>query len=218
VNRSSAPTPSVPLHSRGVTTARASRFLAVGLTGAALLFAGCGGDDDKSSDTAAASTSTAADTTSSTATTPADPAATAIRNPHRRPVQGAHPGERPDQLIIKDVVVGDGEEIAAGDTAIVDYYGTLYNNGRRFDSSWDRGREPLEIRIDNGGVIAGWWQGVPGMRIGGRRTLVIPPELGYGAQANGGIPANSTLFFTIDLLGIRRAQPTGPAPEAPPAG
>jgi len=198
------------------TPARATRFLAVGLTGAALLFAGCGGDDDdKSSDTAAAATSTAASTT---ATTPADPAATPIRNPFRRPVQPAHPGERVDQLIVRDVKVGDGEEIAAGDTAIVDYYGTIYQTGRRFDSSWDRGREPLEIRIDNGGVIAGWWQGIPGMRIGGRRTLVIPPALGYGRQANGGIPANSTLFFTVDLLGIRRAQPTGPTSEAPAAG
>lgn len=198
-----------------MTTARATRFLAVGLTGAALLFAGCGGDDDKSSDTAAAATSTAASTT---ATTPADPAATPIRNPFRRPVQPAHPGARVDTLIVKDVKVGDGEEIAAGDTAIVDYYGTIYQTGRRFDSSWDRGREPLEIRIDNGGVIAGWWQGIPGMRIGGRRTLVIPPALGYGEQANGGIPANSTLFFTVDLLGIRRATPTGPTPETQPAG
>nr|WP_246345763.1 FKBP-type peptidyl-prolyl cis-trans isomerase [Conexibacter arvalis] len=120
-------------------------------------------------------------------------------------------------MIVKDVKVGDGEEIAAGDTAIVDYYGTIYQTGRRFDSSWDQGR-PLEIRIDAGGVIAGWWQGIPGMRIGGRRTLVIPPALGYGEQDNGSIPANSTLFFTVDLLGIRRETPTGPAPEGQPVG
>jgi len=199
-----------PLHSRGVTTARATRLLAVGLTGAALVFAGCGSDDDASSDTAAAA-ATAADTAPSTAATPADPAATPIRNPFRRPVQPAHPGARVDQLQVRDVKVGDGEEIAAGDTAIVDYYGTIYQTGRRFDSSWDRGREPLEIRIDNGGVIAGWWQGIPGMRVGGRRTLVIPPALGYGDQAQSGIPANSTLFFTVDLLGIRRAAPAGAA-------
>ena len=205
-----------PLHSRGVTTARATRFLAVGLTGAALLLAGCGGDDDKSSDTAAAATS--ADTTPA-ATTPADPAATPIRNPFRRQQQPAHAGAKVDQLEVRDVKVGDGEEIAAGDTAIVDYYGTIYQTGRRFDSSWDRGREPLEIRIDNGGVIAGWWQGIPGMRVGGRRTLVIPPALGYGDQPQGGIPANSTLFFTVDLLGIRRATPTGTgADEQQPAG
>lgn len=116
------------------------------------------------------------------------------------------------------MTVGDGEEIQAGDTAIVDYYGTLYDNGRKFDASWDR-REPLEIAIDNGGVIAGWWQGIPGMRIGGRRMLIIPPALGYGAQEQGGIPRNSTLVFTVDLLGIRRAQAPGatadPAAQAP---
>jgi FKBP-type peptidyl-prolyl cis-trans isomerase len=198
-----------------VITARASRFLAVGLAGAAILLAGCGGDDNSA-------TSAAADTAVGTTarTTPADPAATAIRNPFREPKATAHPGARVDQLVIRDVTVGDGEEIQAGDTAIVDYYGALYSNGRKFDASWDR-REPLEIRIDQGGVIAGWWQGIPGMRVGGRRTLVIPPALGYGRQAQAAIPANSTLFFTVDLLGIRRATAPGTAadPSAqPPAG
>lgn len=204
-----------PLHSHAVTTARATRFLAVGLTGAALLFAGCG-DDDKSSDSASAGTTTAATGTATTSTTPADPAATPIRNPFKRPVVSPHPGARVDQLQIRDLTVGNGEEIAAGDTAIVDYYGALYSNGRRFDGSWDRGREPLEIRIDNGGVIAGWWQGIPGMRIGGRRVLVIPPDLGYGRQAQNGIPANSTLYFVVDLLGIRRATAAGTAAPGQP--
>lgn len=201
-----------------MTTARATRFLAVGLTGAALIFAGCGGDDDKPSDTAAASTSTAADTTSRTATTPA---VTAIRNPFtnpaRTPVHGAHRGARVDQLIIKDVKVGDGDELVAGDTATVDYYGTIYTTGRRFDSSWDR-RESADFPIDRGGIIHGFYQGLQGMRVGGRRTIVIPAELGYGAQANGPIPANSTLAFTVDLLGVRPAAPTGPTPEGQPAG
>jgi peptidylprolyl isomerase len=204
-----------------VTTARATRFLAVGLTGAALLFAGCGGDDDKSSETAAASTSTAADTTSSTAKTPEAAASTAIRNPFtnpaRTPVHGAHRGARVDQLIVKDVKVGDGEELFAGDTATVDYYGTIYTTGRRFDSSWDR-RESADFPIDRGGIIHGFFQGLQGMRVGGRRTIVIPSELGYGAQANGPIPANSTLAFTVDLLGVRKATPAGPAPEGQPAG
>lgn len=200
-----------------MTTPRATRILAVGLTGAALLFAGCGDDDNSGSDTSAAATSAA----TTPATTAAEPATTTIRNPFSRPVQRAHPGARVDQLIIKDVKVGDGEEIAAGDTAIVDYLGTIYQSGRRFDGSWDSGREPLEIRIDNGGVIGGWWQGVPGMRVGGRRTLVIPPALGYGEQAQAAIPANSTLFFTIDLLGIRKAQAAGavdPAAAGQPVG
>lgn len=198
-----------------MTPARATRILAVGLTGAALLFAGCGDDDSSSG-------STAADTSASTtaATTPAAEAFRAISNPYGRPVQRAHPGARVDQLIVKDVRVGDGETLEPGDTAIADYYGTIYQSGRFFDGSWERGREPLEIRIDNGGVIAGWWQGLPGMRVGGRRTLVIPAALAYGDQAQQGIPANSTLFFTVDLLGVRKATAAGPDPAAAgqPAG
>jgi peptidylprolyl isomerase len=204
---------------------RATRFLAVGLTGAALVLAGCGGSDDNSKTTAdssaSASSTTANDTstTATTATTPADPAATPIRDPYPVPTARAHPGARVDQLKSIDVRKGTGETIEAGDTAIVNYYGALYSNGRKFDSSFDRGRRPLEIRIDNGGVIAGWWQGVPGMRIGGRRILVIPPTLGYGPQAQAGIPANSTLYFVIDLLGIRRATPAGAQPaQQPTAG
>ncbi|ADB52223.1 FKBP-type peptidyl-prolyl cis-trans isomerase [Conexibacter woesei] len=196
-----------------MTTARATRILAVGLTGAALLFAGCG-DDDSSSDSTSASTSAA----TSAATTPAEPVVRAIRNPYRRPVQGPHPGARVDQLIIKDVRVGDGETLEPGDTAIADYYGSIYQSGRFFDGSWGRGREPLEIRIDNGGVIAGWWQGIPGMRVGGRRTLIIPPALGYGEQAQATIPANSTLFFTVDLLGVRKATAAGTAADPAAAG
>lgn len=193
-----------------MNTARATRFLAVGLTGTALLFAACGDDDSSNTTTAAAETTAG----TSARTTPADPAATPIRNPFRQPTATAHPGARVDQLIIRDNKVGTGEEIQAGDTAIVDYYGALYSNGRKFDASWDR-REPLEIRIDSGGVIGGWWQGIPGMRVGGRRTLIIPPALGYGEQAQAAIPANSTLFFVVDLLGIRRA--TAPGTAADPA-
>lgn len=66
-------------------------------------------------------------------------------------------------------------------------------------------------------MIAGWWQGIPGMRIGGRRVLIIPPALGYGDQEQAAIPRNSTLFFVVDLLGIRRAQPTGAAQQQAPA-
>lgn len=198
-----------------MNTARATRFLAVGLTGTALLFAACGDDDSSSKTSAAASTSAS----TATRTTPADPVATAIRNPFRQPTATAHPGARVDQLIIRDDTIGTGEEIQAGDTAIVDYYGALYSTGRKFDASW--GSRPLEIRIDSGGVIAGWWQGIPGMRVGGRRTLIIPPALGYGEQAQATIPANSTLFFVVDLLGIRRATAPGTAADqaqAPAAG
>jgi FKBP-type peptidyl-prolyl cis-trans isomerase len=200
-----------------VNFARTSRFVAVGLTGVALLVAGCGDDDSDGASTTAA---TAADT--SAATTPAqdDTAAVRpIRNPYRKPALPAHPGERLDTLVVRDVRVGDGEAIESGDTIIADYRGGLYANGREFDSSWQRGREPLEIRIDNGGVIAGWWQGLQGMRVGGRRTLAIPAALGYGEAGSGeAIPPNSDLYFVVDLLAVRKAEPTGPDAGGVPAG
>lgn len=195
-----------------MTTARPSRILAVGLTGAALLVAGCGGDDKSDGSTAAAT---------SPATTATTEAVRPIENRFPRPVQKARPGARVDTLIVKDVKVGDGETLEPGDTAIADYYGTIYQSGKFFDGSWGRGRQPLEIAIDQGGVIAGWWQGLQGMRVGGRRTLVIPPALGYGEQAQATIPANSTLFFTVDLLGVRKAEAPGTAADpaaAAPAG
>ncbi len=106
----------------------------------------------------------------------------------------------PTTLMVEDLVVGTGATAATGDTVTVHYIGTLLN-GAKFDSSYDNGR-PYTFRIGAGQVIAGWDQGVPGMRIGGKRRLTIPPSLAYGNQAVGSIPANSTLRFDIDLLAI----------------
>ena len=103
-------------------------------------------------------------------------------------------------LVIEDLVVGTGATAAVGDTVNVHYVGTL-TNGTKFDSSYDRG-QTYSFRIGAGQVIAGWDQGVPGMKVGGRRRLTIPPSLGYGNQAYGPIPANSTLVFEIELLSI----------------
>ena len=103
-------------------------------------------------------------------------------------------------LMIEDLVVGTGATAAAGDLVTVNYVGTL-TNGTKFDSSYDRG-QPYTFRIGAGQVIAGWDQGVPGMKVGGKRRLTIPPSLGYGNQANGSIPANSTLVFEIELVSI----------------
>jgi FKBP-type peptidyl-prolyl cis-trans isomerase len=172
------------------------------------------GDDDSSdgASTAATSAATAPGTTT--------PAARPIANPFREPATPPHGGSV-DTLTVRDVTVGDGEEVQAGDTIIADYAGALYRTGRQFDSSWRRGREPLEIKIDNGGVIAGWWQGIPGMRVGGRRTLAIPAALGYGEAGSGAaIPPNSDLYFVVDVLGVRKAEPAAASPEnmAPPAG
>ena len=103
-------------------------------------------------------------------------------------------------LVSQDLVVGTGATAATGDTVTVNYVGTLAN-GTKFDSSYDRG-QPFTFRLGAGQVIAGWDQGVVGMRVGGKRRLTIPPSLGYGSQANGPIPANSTLIFEIELLSI----------------
>jgi FKBP-type peptidyl-prolyl cis-trans isomerase len=106
----------------------------------------------------------------------------------------------PSNLVIEDLVVGTGATAATGDTVSVHYVGTL-TNGQRFDSSYDRG-QPFTFRLGARQVIAGWEQGIPGMRVGGKRRLTIPPSLAYGSQANGPIPANSTLIFEVDLVGI----------------
>lgn len=103
----------------------------------------------------------------------------------------------------EDVVVGTGDIAGAGDTVVVNYVGTL-PNGKVFDSSYDR-REPLTFVLGVGQVIRGWDEGVVGMRVGGKRHLTIAPDYGYGAQAVGPIPANSTLIFEVELLGVEKA-------------
>lgn len=108
-----------------------------------------------------------------------------------------------NELQKTDLKVGDGAEAKAGDVVVVHYKGTLAQSGAKFDSSYDRG-EPLTISLSS--VIQGWQEGVPGMKIGGKRRLVIPAVLGYGPQAAGTIPANSDLVFEIELLGLNPPQ------------
>ena len=106
----------------------------------------------------------------------------------------------PSGLQYRDDAVGEGQEAKRGYRVSVHYTGTL-QDGKKFDSSRDRG-QPFEFALGAGMVIRGWDEGVAGMKIGGRRRLVIPPELGYGARAIGSIPPNSTLLFDVELLGI----------------
>jgi FKBP-type peptidyl-prolyl cis-trans isomerase len=120
------------------------------------------------------------------------------------PAASASPGASASPataLSSSDSVVGTGDEAVAGKKVSVNYVGTL-SDGTKFDSSYDR-NEPFEFTLGGGEVIKGWDQGVVGMKVGGKRKLVIPPDLGYGAQANGKIPANSTLVFEIELLGVK---------------
>ena len=120
----------------------------------------------------------------------------------QRPTISVPSGDAPTELVVEDHVVGDGAEAGAGVQANVDYVGVSWSTGAEFDASWNRG-EPLSFTIGAGQVIAGWDQGVAGMRVGGRRTITIPPHLGYGAAGAGGVIApNETLIFTVDLRSI----------------
>lgn len=109
-------------------------------------------------------------------------------------------GPPPDSLVITDLVVGEGPEATAGATVDVHYVGVEYDTGEEFDSSWDRGES---ISFPLRGLIAGWQEGIPGMRVGGRRRLVIPPEQAYGPAGGGHRLSGKTLIFVIDLLGTR---------------
>jgi peptidylprolyl isomerase len=109
-------------------------------------------------------------------------------------------GEPPENLEVTDVWEGDGAVAKAGDTVEVHYVGVAYSTGEEFDASWNRG-EPLQFRLGAGQVIAGWDQGVQGMKVGGRRQLVIPPDLAYGDRgAPGAIAPGETLIFVCDLV------------------
>ncbi|AMV22803.1 putative FKBP-type peptidyl-prolyl cis-trans isomerase [Gemmata sp. SH-PL17] len=105
-----------------------------------------------------------------------------------------------DGLKCRDLKVGDGPECPEGARVVMDYTGWLTTGGKPFDSSWLEGKGPLNMSL--GELVQGWQQGVPGMKVGGVRKLVIPASLGYGMQAKGAIPANSTLVFEIELLGF----------------
>ena len=114
--------------------------------------------------------------------------------------------EMPNGLKYTDTKTGDGATATPGNKVSVHYTGWLYNNGAKgakFDSSVDRG-QPFQFTLGAHQVIAGWDEGVAGMKVGGKRTLIIPPELGYGARGAGGvIPANATLMFDVELLGVQ---------------
>jgi peptidylprolyl isomerase len=122
----------------------------------------------------------------------------ALQKPEVDPVEGAPPAD----LVINDLTVGDGPEAAPGQVVTVHYVGVSFASGEQFDASWDR-QEPFRFPLGGGRVIAGWDKGVAGMKVGGRRQLVIPPHLAYGDRGAGGaIKPGETLIFVVDLLGV----------------
>jgi peptidylprolyl isomerase len=110
--------------------------------------------------------------------------------------------EPPTDLVVTDITAGDGAEATAGSTVEVHYVGVAHSTGEEFDASYNRG-QPLSFRLGAGQVISGWDQGVAGMKVGGRRQLVIPPHLWYGDRGAGAVIApGETLIFVVDLLGV----------------
>lgn len=119
-------------------------------------------------------------------------------SPKTKPEIDFHDGDAPNVLVTRDIDVGSGAEATPGATVEVHYVGVDYENGEEFDSSWNRGQS---ITFPLRGLIAGWQEGIPGMRVGGRRELVIPPDLAYGPAGGGHRLSGRTLIFVIDLLG-----------------
>ena len=123
--------------------------------------------------------------------------------PLERPQIDKPEGDVPFDLIVEDIVVGDGDEATKGSKVSVHYVGVAFSNGEEFDASWNRG-EPFAFPLGAGHVIAGWDRGVVGMKVGGRRRLVIPPDLGYGDRGAGSaIAPGETLIFVVDLVEVK---------------
>jgi FKBP-type peptidyl-prolyl cis-trans isomerase len=161
---------------------------------AVVALAGCGSSSKAGGIVAAPE---AGSTQASIPTTPKPPPALA-----KKPVVTVPTGPAPTKLVTKDLVTGTGQTVKPGQTVTVNYVGDLYKTGKEFDSSWKTG-QPATFPLTAGGVIPGWVQGIPGMKVGGRRELIIPASLAYGkAGRPPTIPANSPLVFVVDLLSI----------------
>jgi len=150
------------------------------------------------SDTVAAASNTATTSSTAAATTPKPPSPLA-----NKPALSIPKTPAPKQLVSKDLIVGNGPVARTGSTVTVNYVGALYSSGKEFDSSWRTGKPFAPFKLGQGAVIPGWDEGIVGMHVGGRRELIIPPRLGYGAAGSPPtIPPNATLVFVVDLLGV----------------
>jgi peptidylprolyl isomerase len=182
--------------------------IAFATLGAALLIAGCGsssssstigvGDENSANNTLATSTSTTPTTSTSATTASVKTPATGPLS--KEPTVTPPSGPAPTKLVTKDLIVGTGPEAKAGDSVTVNYVGVLYKGGKVFDASWKRS-ETFPFVLGKSQVIPGWEQGIVGMKVGGRRELIIPSGLAYGAKGSPPtIPPNSALIFVVDLL------------------
>jgi peptidylprolyl isomerase len=178
---------------------------------AAGLIAGCGssgsgstitvGNENTADEALATATGTGTSSTSSTAT-PTATVKTPTTGPlSKEPTVTPPSGAAPSKLVVKNIITGTGPEAKAGEMVTVNYVGVLYNGGKVFDASWKR-NETFSFTLGRGQVIPGWDEGVAGMKVGGRRELIIPSALAYGAKGSPpAIPANAPLVFVVDLLG-----------------
>lgn len=175
-------------------------FAAAGLLALALLGAACSSAQEAAQPTRTVPRGSQTPTTAST-TLPKDcTPATASAPAEGKPTITVSSDPAPTTLQIKDIKVGEGPEAKAGDELQMQYVGALYKDGSEFDSSWSRNAEPLPVTLGSGGVIPGWEQGLVGMKPGGRRELIIPPDLAYGATGSPPkIGPNETLVFVVDL-------------------
>jgi peptidylprolyl isomerase len=167
----------------------------------ALAFAACGGSDERETTTAARPTATPTPIIEKV-----DSSATVLPvvtpSGKQEPRTHARAGDPPGELVVRDLERGDGAEATPGKTLTVEYKGAHYDSGKAFDSSWSTG-QPFTLLLGANQVIDGWDQGLEGMRVGGRRELIVPPELAYGDHGQGEILPNETIVFVVDLLEVR---------------
>jgi len=175
------------------------RARAIALLAAAAVSIGACGDDEGDTATTTAAPAAAATGTSTGPPTGKTSSLNISTDLSTKPTISKPSGDPPKKLVVMDVVAGKGRAAQAGDNVVVHYVGVLYKTAKQFDASWDAGR-PFPFVLGQGGVIAGWDQGLQGMKVGGRRLLIIPPDLAYGAQGEGTIGPNETLVFVVDLL------------------